>query len=91
MTAYKINPDSVMLQQMDQQWAKFFQILLFKLKGREKVTITLQDIQAAVEAIEREGLTLLNHGRQDAIDFQLIDREAAMRLAEWDRQQRGTA
>lgn len=84
----KLNPDSVILQQLDEKWQKLFALLLWKYVGTEKVTLTAKEIEACNNA-HPEGLIVYTHGHSDSIDFQLVTPEAAERLMEHDRTMRG--
>jgi hypothetical protein len=87
----KINPDSAVLAQVEGHWQKLFAMLLWKLKGTEQVRVALTDIEAMAAAFAPEGPVVYTHGHFDSLDFQLVTREAADRLAAHDKTQRGTA
>lgn len=91
MTAKILNPDSTVLQQVDGQWMKLATLILWKTAGRGKVTITAADMQAMSDAFAPGIPTLMTHGHVDSFDFQIIDAEAAERLAAHDATQRGTS
>lgn len=91
MTATKINPDSAVLQQLDGHWQKMAMLLLWKLAGREKVKITVEEM-ARWQAEFSPGIpVLLTHGHSDSIEFQVIDEAAAMRIADHEKTMKGTA
>jgi hypothetical protein len=86
-----INPDSTVLHQVQHEWQKLAAMLLWKLAGTQKVTLTVADI-AAFGALYPQGMPVLyTHGHADSIDFQIVDMAAAERLAAHDRTMRGTA
>ena len=86
-----INPDSTVLQQVDGQWQKLAAMILWKLKGREQIKITADDI-AAMNAEFAPGIAVIfTHGHADSIDFQIVDEAAARRIAKHDAAMRGTA
>ena len=91
MTVNKLNPDSVILQQLDGQWQKIAMLLLLKLAGREKVRITHAEMESLTKQFAPGIPVLMTHGHFDSIDFQVIDEAAARRLADYDAQMRGTA
>lgn len=86
-----INPDSVILQQVDGHWQKLAALIVWKCVGRGTVTITAEDIQGCAAAFAPGPPTLLTHGHADSIEFRLVDEAAAKRLAEHDRTLRGRA
>lgn len=91
MISTKINPDSVILQQLDGQWQKMAILLLWKLAGREKVKLTYQEI-ASCNAEFAPGIpVLLTHGHSDSIEFQVIDEAAARVIANFDKTMKGSA
>ena len=78
----EVNPDSLMLRQVDGEWQKLCALLLWKLVGRDKVvTLTAADIEAMHKAFEPGQATILTHGHYDSIDFKLIGEADAHRLA----------
>lgn len=91
MTVRNMTPDSVVLQQVQEHWQKLFALMLWKLRGREAVTLSFREIEEAHADFAAQGLTLLMHGRTDSLLFQLVDRARAERLAAHDNSMRGTA
>lgn len=82
MTVREVNPDSLMLRQVDGQWQKFCGLLLWKLLGRDKAAvITMADIQAMQEAFGADQATVLIHGHYDSFELKLISETEAHRLA----------
>lgn len=78
----KINPESVILQQLDGQ----------KLVGRDKaVKVTAEDIQRCAAEFGPDGPVVFTHGHSDSIEFSIVDVAAAKRLAEHDARTRGAA
>lgn len=86
-----LTPDSTVLAQVDGYWQKLFAMLLWKLKGTERVRVTAADIEAMATAFAPEGPVVFTHGHFDSFDFQLVTREAAERIAAHDATQRGTS
>lgn len=91
MSVNKINPDSVILQQLDGHWQKIALLILFKCKGRDRLKITHQEIEHCMQQFAPGAPVLLSHGHSDSIEFQVIDEETAQRLAAHDATMRGTA
>jgi len=87
----ELNPDAVILQQLQGQWQKMVALVVFKLAKEKGVKITQTDITAFMREYERTGMTLMTWGHFDSIEFKLVTREEAERLAAWDKQQRGNA
>ena len=86
-----LNPDSAILQQLDGQWQKVAALLLWKLAGVEKVTITCNDMEEMARQFHPGQPCIFTHGHQDSIDFQVLDEKAASRIAEFEATQRGSA
>lgn len=87
-----LNPDSVMLQQVDGQWQKLAALIIWKLVGRDKpVTITAKDIEAMQASFSPGMGVILTHGHFDSIEFSLIDETAARRVGSHDAAMRGRA
>lgn len=87
----KINPDSVVLQQLDGQWQKIAALLLWKLSPKAVVRIMGADIEAFNAAYAPGGPVVFTHGMIDRFEFSLVTEEAAKRLAEHDATMRGNA
>ena len=84
------NPDSVVLQQVDQQWQKLAALILWKTVGAGVVVrITAADIEAMNRHFAPGIANVFTHGQQDALEFSLVDNAAAERIAEHDRRTRG--
>ena len=88
MTSRKLNPDSTMLQQSDGQWMKYCGLILMKLSPDKPVVITMADITAAMNGGEK---FVLIHGHTDSVEFKMVTREEAERLAAYDATLGGTA
>ena len=86
-----INPDSVILQQVDGHWQKLAALIVWKCIGRGTVTITVEDMQRLDDEFAPGVPVLLTHGHADSIEFRIVDEAAAKRLAEHDRTLRGRA
>ena len=84
--AFKLNPDSPILQQLEGQWDKITAILLHKLKGTEEVVITLDDMMN----YPRERYMLV-YGHIDAIQLKLVTLEEAKVIIEHDAKMKGKA
>lgn len=91
MSINNLTPDSVVLQQLDGHWQKMAAFLLWKLKGGEMVRLTHQDIEACGAAFAPHGPVLFTHGHSDSIEFQVVDMDAARRLAAHAQTMKGTA
>jgi hypothetical protein len=91
MSTFEMNPDSTMLRQLDGQWQILMVAVLWKLKGREAVTVTHEDMDAMIAMQKGDGVVLLTNGTPDGITFQCVSYEAAERLAAHDAAQRGCA
>lgn len=92
MTVKVFNPDSTVLQQVDGHWQKIAAFIVWKLvpKG-QSVSITAEDLRLIEKEFGLEGPTLLTHGNFDSLEFKIVSREEAVRLAEYDRKMRGHA
>lgn len=82
-----LNPDSTMLRQSEGHWQKYLCLVLWKL-AREGVTITLDDM---VGFANQDKNVLLTYGHIDSIEFKLVTRAEAERVAAYDKQQKGSA
>ncbi len=84
-----INPDSVVLQQVDGHWQKLTAIILWKLLPPGGVVkITADDIAAMHKHFAPEGPAVFTHGMVDGMEFSLVTAARARALAEFDEQQR---
>jgi hypothetical protein len=84
MSNVKINPDSVILNQLDDQWEKICMVLLHKLSGGKPVKITAQDFIDIRKYYEPDGPVLFTHGMADAIELSVITHERAEELANYE-------
>ena len=91
MSVFEVNPESVVLRQLDAQWQKIAMLILWKLAGTKKVRVSAKDIEAMANAFEPGIPMLYTHGHSDSFEFQIVDERAAARIAEYDKTQRGTA
>jgi hypothetical protein len=87
----KMNPDSVILEQVDGQWQKLAMLILWKLNGKGVVRITAEDMKACREQFEPGIPVIFTHGMSDAIEFSIVDEAQAARLAAHDATMRGAA
>lgn len=86
MTVTVINPDAAILQQVQEHWMKLAALLVWKL-APNGVNLTLEDI-----ASFPPDRFLLTHGHRESIEFRLVTKEEAERLAAHDAAtNRGTA
>lgn len=88
----KVNPDSVVLEQLDDQWQKVAAFILWKTVGRSgAVRVTLEDMKA-LEAAFAPGIPVIfTHGQHDAFEFSLVTEDRAKALAAHDATMRGAA
>lgn len=84
----KINPDSLVLQQVDGQWQKIAAFILWKCAGTGKVVITAEDMAAMTENFAPGMPCIFTHGKAESFEFSLVTEAEATRLAEFDRQTR---
>ncbi len=91
MTVTKINPDSVILQQVEEQWQKLAMLILWKLAGRKSVRITAEDIARCTAEFAPGIPVIFTHGHSDSIEFSIVTEADAQRIAEHDRTMRGKA
>lgn len=91
MNTRVMNPDSMMMQQMEGHWQQMVAIILWKLVKREVVKITAADMEALQAEFGCLGPVVFTHGKADAIEFSLITQAQAQVLAEHDRRMRGQA
>lgn len=87
----EINPDSTVLRQLDGYWQRVALLILWKCKGRVRITITEKEIAQFAKEFEPGNAVLLTQGQKDCLEFQVITEERARALAEYDRTQRGHA
>lgn len=85
-----INPDSAVLSQVGEYWQKLAAMLVWKL-ARKGVKISVKDMDAFQREYEAGGGVLLTHGHHDSIEFKIVTRAEAERIAAYDATQRGTA
>lgn len=84
-TPKNMTPDSVILQQLEGHWQKMAMLILWKLHGEKKLTITGDDIKQFREEFEkRGGAVVYTHGHAESIDFQIVDHEAALKLQQYE-------
>lgn len=86
----EVNPDSTVLQQLDQQWQKIAAVLVWKL-ARSGVTISGDDFEKFAQEGDAGQAVLFTHGHKDSIELSIVTAERARALAEYDAQQRGTS
>lgn len=87
----KINPDSTILQQLDEHWQKMAMLILWKLAKRTQIKITVEDMKACAKEFGEVGAIIYTHGHSDSIEFQLVDEAQALALAAHDKTMKGTA
>jgi hypothetical protein len=81
MTNAKINPDSVILNQLEGQWEKVCMVLLHKLSAGKPVRVTVQDFIDVRKLYEPDGPVLFTHGMHDSFELSVITHERAKELA----------
>jgi hypothetical protein len=91
MTLNVLNPDSVILGQLEGQWQKLFVMLVWKLAREKGVTLTHKDMAAYQRDFEAGRAHFLTHGHFDSIEFKIVTAAEAQRLAAYDATQRGNA
>lgn len=91
MSVKVINPDSLILQQLDGHWKKIAMLILYQCKGRERIKITNAEIARLSDEFAPGVPCLLSEGHSDSIVFQVVDEDSAHRLAAHDATLRGSA
>lgn len=81
MSVNNLTPDSVVLQQVQQHWQKLFTFMLWKLAGRQKITLTDAEISQCMAEFAPGAPTLYTHGHAHSIDFQVVTPETAETIA----------
>lgn len=84
----KLNPESVVLQQVDGQWQKLAALILWKCAGTGKVVITAEDMDAMTNNFAPGMPCVFTHGKAESFEFSLVTEAEATRLVEFDRQTR---
>lgn len=72
-------PGLNILDQVDGEWERLFMLLLWVVSQDRKITITAADIEGMLEFFP--DAVLYTHGHEDSMDFQLVTKDEAMRLA----------
>ena len=85
-----INPESMLLQQMEGQWQKLLLLVVWKL-APEGVKISGKDIENMINQFAPDGPALASMGSQDGISFKVVSLKEGKRLAEYDATQKGKA
>ena len=80
----EFNPDNTTLRQLDGHWQKMALFILWKLAKRDKVKITVEEIQQCMDEFTPGTPVVFTHGHSDSIEFQLIDEASAKLIAELD-------
>jgi len=86
-----VNPDSTILQQVDGQWQKLAAMIVWKLAGTSTVRLTAGDMDRFNAEFSPGIPVLLTQGHADAIELQIVDEAAALRIADHDSKMRGSA
>ncbi len=86
-----INPDSVVLNQLDGPWQELAMMILWKLNGDKPVNITAKDMESLLNHFNPGIPVLMVMGTADSLTFQVIDENKAQVLAEHEANQRGRA
>ena len=86
----KLNPDSVVLQQLDGHWQKLAMLILWKLAGRNTVKITQEDLARFSEEFQPGIPVMFTHGHADSLEFSIVTESAAERISAHDSKTRPT-
>lgn len=81
MANVELNPDSMMLRQSDGMWQRYLCLVMWKLKKRERVVITEQDIIEFHNEAERNGIVILTQGHLTSLTFQLVTNKEGIQIA----------
>jgi hypothetical protein len=85
----KLNPDSVILQQVDGQWQKLAMLILWKCVGAGKVVrVTADDIERLNKTFAPGIPVIFTHGHSDSIDFSIVTEQRAQQIGEHDKAMR---
>ena len=84
MTIDTINPDSVVLDQLDEQWQKMLAMIVWKFAAGKGFTLTAADVEAYAVETERGEAVLFTHGHKHSIDFMIVTEKRARELAAHD-------
>lgn len=91
MSSTELNPEAVVLQQLQGQWQKIAMLVLWKLKGTAVLKITGAEIEAFTAAFEPGLPVLFTHGLYDGFELSIVTEEAAARLAAHNATMQGHA
>lgn len=84
---HNMTPNAEILQQMEGHWQLMATMILWKLNGEKKLTITSEEMKQFREQFEkRGGAVMFAHGHKESIDFQVIDSEAATKIQEYSQE-----
>lgn len=87
-----LNPDSVVLNQLDGHWQKIATLIVWKLAGANTpVSISMEDMKQLEKEFAPDGPALFTHGKHDAFEFSVVSMRKAQELAEYDRKQRAAS
>lgn len=88
---HEINPDSMILRQLDGQWQKIAALLLWKfLKRGEAVTFTAAEMEQAFADYAPAGPVVMMNGSGDSISLSLITYDRAKEIAAYERERNKT-
>ena len=91
MTTRRLN-DAPVLDQVEPYWQKLAALILWKLKGVERVEITYEDMKRMeAEFAGAGGAIIFVHGMYDRFAFKIVTPEEAERIAKHETTQRGNA
>jgi hypothetical protein len=81
-----VNPESVVLQQVEGHWQKLAALILYKAVRLGTIKVTEEDMKAfQAEFPNLGGPCLLTHGHSDSLEFRIVSMADAARVAEHDQ------
>ena len=84
--------DAPVLDQVEPYWQKLAALILWKLKGTERVEVTDEDItRMEAEFAGQGGAIIFVHGMHDRFGFQIVNAEQAQRIAAHEAAMKGSA
>ncbi len=90
MTVNEINPDAVILQQLQgADWQKLVAMLVWKLSPGEVVRLTAKDMEEYSKQQEAGTSVFFIQGHKDSLEFSTVTEAQAKVLAAHDKTQRG--
>jgi hypothetical protein len=86
-----LNPDSVIVNQMEGHWQKLLMLVIWKLSPDKPVRITSEDMLAVESYFAPSIPHIFTHGTHDAIELSLVTEEQAHKIVAHDAKLKGTA